>query len=609
MKKISTYLILLLLAVASINAFSQTELQNFISRKGNKLMDGEKEFRFISINMPTLNYNEDEFGFTASQPFSLPDEFEIKDAFETYKQLGGKVVRIYTVPVRMDKEPVDVPTYVLAPGVFDDEAFKTMDMVLAYANKYHVRIIFPIVNNWDAFGGRPQYAKFRDKNSDDFWTNPQLIADIKKTIEYVLNRKNAITGVAFKDDKAILCWETGNELRSPEAWTREICRYIKSIDKNHLVMDGFYAIDNQNYVQEYSLDEASIDIVSSHHYDGNPLSLMKSVEKNLQVINNRKPYIIGEIGFSSTAATEKVFDAFIADKSISGALVWGLRNHRSQGGFYWHSEGDTRFKSYHWPGFESGNEYDAKNFINMLRRKAFEISGLEVPPVPVPAVPELLPVSHPAFISWKGSTGASAYDIYRSESQNGPWEIVGFNVNDASVQYYPLFSDVSAKVGKTYFYKISAKNASGTSLPSAVSNAVLVTNRVLVDNMENYANFIYTSGNVSITTADDRKYKEDMFRADCDAKSEIVYYVPGNIESVKVYSFCNKNCRNLEILVSENATDFKALDITPNAYYGNGEFYQVPLLYSTDVHNVKAKYFKIVVKEKSQIGRIEIFYK
>lgn len=374
-------------------------------------------------------------------------------------------------------------------------------------------------------------------------------------------------------------------------------------------MDGFYAIDNQAYIQEYSLDEASIDIVSSHHYDSNPVSLMKSIEKNLSIVNDRKPYIIGEIGFSSTTGTEKVLNNFIADKSISGALVWGLRNHRSHGGFYWHSEGDTRFKSYHWPGFESGNEYDAKNFIHMLRRKAFEISGLEVPPVPIPVAPELLPVSNPAYISWKGSTGASAYDIYRSESQEGPWEIVGYDINDASTQYYPLFSDISAEVGKTYFYKIAAKNVSGTSVHSAVSNAVKITSQVLIDNMENYANFIYTSGKITIATSDDRKYKEDMFRLESDAKSEIVYYVPGIIEKVKVYSFCDTKCQNLELQVSENATDFKAIDSTTQSYYGNGKFYQVPLLYSTEIKDSKAHYLKIAVKEKSQIGRVEIFYR
>ena len=607
--RILTLALLCSLSLLILPASGQNEVKNFITRSGNKLMDGEKEFRFLSINMPTLNYNEDEFAFNASQPFSLPDEFEIRDAFETYKQIGGQVVRIYTIPVRMEMEPADVPTYVEAPGVFNETAFKTLDMVLAYANQYHVRVIIPFVNNWDAFGGKPQYEYFRNAPKDAFWTDKQLMADVKKTIAYVLNRRNTITGQLYKDDKAILCWETGNELRSPESWTVEICRYIKSIDSNHLVMDGFYAIDKQNYVQEYAMEEPSIDIVSSHHYDSNPTTLLQSIDKNLSVIKGRRPYIVGEIGFSSTSGTEKVFDAFIANHDISGALVWGLRNHRSKGGFYWHSEGDTRFKSYHWPGFDSGNEYDAKNFIHMLRAKAFEIRGMEVPEIPVPHAPVMLPVEHPGLISWKGSTSASSYDVYRSESIDGQWEKIGCDVSDANKQYFPMFADNTAQPGKTYYYRMTAKNCTGSSGFSAVSNAVKVENKLMSDDMENYSLFIYHGGKIAIETADDRKYKEDMFRVSGDKGSSLVYSVPGQIDSVRVYSFCSTKCQNLELFSSGDDANYQIIQASPEAFYGNGSYYQVPLYYvATIPKSTVARYLKIAFLEQSQISRIELFY-
>ncbi len=606
--RISHLICLFLLAFGPF-ARAQAPLQHFITRDGHRLMDGEEEFRFLSINMPTLNYNEDVFDFRASQPFSLPDEFEIRDAFETYKQLGGRVVRMYTIPVRMQMEPVDVPTYVEAPGVFNEVAFRTMDMVLAYANAYHIRLIFPLVNNWDAFGGKPQYAHFRNLPQDEFWTNRQLIEDFKKTIDYVLNRRNTITGQLYKDDKAILCWETGNELRSPEAWTREICRYIKSIDPNHLVMDGFYAIDNQNYVQEYALEEASIDLVSSHHYDGNPVSLMKSVQKNLDIIKGRKPYIIGEIGFSSTIGTAKVFDAFISNKWISGALVWGLRNHSRNGGFYWHSEGDTRFKSYHWPGFDSGHEWDARNFIHMLREKAHEINGLEVPPIPVPKSPEMLPVSHPGLISWKGSVGASAYDVYRAYAADGPWERIGYQVSDAGKQYYALFSDRNARQGEHCYYKIKAVNESGESDFSTASEPVKAGNKLLIDDMEHLSNFIYSEGNIRVETGDDRKYKEDMYRISGEKGSALVYYVPGALDSLRIYSFCGLKTQNLEISVSADDQQYEVISAEPESFYGDGNYYQVPLYYNLSIpRHRELRYVKIRYLEPSQIGRTELFF-
>lgn len=607
--KISHFLKLMMLLL-SVAAHAQSPLQHFITRDGHRLMDGKEEFRFLSINMPTLNYNEDVFDFEATQPFSLPDEFEIRDAFETYKQLGGRVVRMYTIPVRMQMEPADVPTYVEAPGLFNEEAFRTMDMVLAYANTYHIRIIFPLVNNWDAFGGKPQYAHFRNLPQDEFWTNRQLIDDFKKTINYVLNRRNTITGQLYKDDKAILCWETGNELRSPEAWTREICRYIKSTDPNHLVMDGYYAIDNQNYVQEYAMEEASIDMVSSHHYDGNPASLLKSVQKNLDIIKGRKPYIIGEIGFSSTIGTAKVFDAFIANHEISGALVWGLRNHSRNGGFYWHSEGDTRFKSYHWPGFDSGHEWDARNFIHMLRHKAHEINQLEVPPIPVPQKPEMLPISHPSLISWKGSVGASAYDVYRAYAANGPYELIGYHISDAANPYYALFSDQQAQQGQQCFYKVKAVNASGESDFSEASMPVKASNKLLIDDMEHLSNFIYSEGSIRVETADDRKYKEDMYRISGNKGSALVYYVPGALDSLRIYSFCGMKTQNLEISVSADDKHYDVVQVAPQAFYGDGKYYQVPLFYRLAMPTGKNMFYvKIKYLEPSQIGRTELYYR
>ena len=65
-----------------------------------------------------------------------------------------------------------------------------------------------------------ELAAFRGKSPGDVWTDPELIGDYKNIITYVLNRKNTVTGVRYRNDKAILAWETGNELHPTAAWTR-----------------------------------------------------------------------------------------------------------------------------------------------------------------------------------------------------------------------------------------------------------------------------------------------------------------------------------------------------------------------------------------------------
>jgi mannan endo-1,4-beta-mannosidase len=446
--------------------------EHFVTRSGAKLMDGERELRFVSFNIPNLNYIEDEFGYEQAQPFRLPDAFEIRDALLSAKQMGGDVVRLYTIPVRSRHDHPETPGFVLGPGIFDEEAFRSLDLVLAIANEVGVRVIIPFINNWQWMGGRPQYADFRNKANDSFWSDPQLINDARATIAYVINRVNTLTGAPYKEDKAILCWETGNELTCPESWTAEMCRFIKQLDANHLVMDGFFAIDGIP-LRRSSLSDPNIDIVSSHHYETDPTKLMAHINRNLAIVNGEKPYVLGEFGFISNGAMRQVLDHVI-NTGMPGALWWSLRFHRREGGFYWHSEpsGHGRFKAYLWPGFETGTAYDEKNTLALMREKAYAIKGIPPPTLPAPAPPRLLPITEVSRISWQGAVGAAAYDVERAANPEGPWEIVGYNISDAAAQYFPLFNDRTALKGASYYYRVVAKNQSGNSRPSNVVGPV-----------------------------------------------------------------------------------------------------------------------------------------
>jgi len=103
-----------------------------------------------------------------------------------------------------------------------------------------------------------EYAAFRGKQRDEFWTDPQLKADFKKTIEFVVNRVNSCTGVPYKTDKAILAWETGNELLAPFSWTKEMAASIKSLDTNHLVLEGTI----MPQLTSDALEDPNLDILS-----------------------------------------------------------------------------------------------------------------------------------------------------------------------------------------------------------------------------------------------------------------------------------------------------------------------------------------------------------
>src|ERR1051326_6938174 len=85
------------IAATAMSILAQNDMSRFITRSGGKLMEGDKEYRFISFNIPNLHLVEDNMTFEATNEWRFPDEFEITDALTTIKQMGGRVARTYVI--------------------------------------------------------------------------------------------------------------------------------------------------------------------------------------------------------------------------------------------------------------------------------------------------------------------------------------------------------------------------------------------------------------------------------------------------------------------------------------------------------------------------------
>jgi mannan endo-1,4-beta-mannosidase len=585
---------------------TEPPLQNFITARDGQLFDGEKEFRFISLDIPNLLMVEDNVPFAEENPWRLPDKFEINDALETLQQLGGTVARSYVITVVKTNDLPGTPRHILAPGKFNEEAFRTLDEVLAAANRTGIRLIIPLVDNWVWQGGRAEYAGWRGKTKEDFWTDPQLIADFEQTIHFILTRTNTITGVRYCDDKSLLCWETGNEIASPPSWTREIAHYIKSLDTNHLVMDGF----NTAHLRAESLEIPDVDIVTTHHYPGNKKPFAELIRANAEMAKGKKPYIVGEFGFVSTARMADAMSA-IADSSCSGGMLWSLRFRNRDGGFYWHTEpglGGNLYKAFHWPSSTIGNDYDEINLMAIVRSNAFAIRGLAVPPMVVPAAPELLPIADASAISWQGSVGASHYQVERAAQRDGDWQIIASNIDEAMTQYRPQFADENAPAGK-WFYRVSAKNESGISVPSNIVGPVKVKNAALVDELADFSKVNSQSGDWTIANGNCRAAKEDAHRAAGGTGDVLIYRLPDEIQNFRVSTFFPKDESDVKFSVSDDGQNFHDIAVQKEIYFhGAGEYgYWKPVLFHAEkIHG--GKFLKIELTGETQIGRVEIFH-
>ncbi|XP_044491325.1 mannan endo-1,4-beta-mannosidase 4-like isoform X2 [Mangifera indica] len=141
-----------------------------------------------------------------------------------------------------------------SPGSYNEDMFKGLDFVISEAKKYGVYLILSLVNNFEDYGGRPQYVQWarergQSLKNDDFYTN--LVVKQYYKNHAVLTRKNSFTGVMYKDDTTIFSWELMNEARCGsdpsgkklQQWITEMSAYVKSIDNLHLLeigLEGFY---------------------------------------------------------------------------------------------------------------------------------------------------------------------------------------------------------------------------------------------------------------------------------------------------------------------------------------------------------------------------------
>ena len=600
------FLASLALCLTTATLRAQPGFHHFITARADQLIDGDEPFRFISWNIPNLLMIEDNVPFSGTNPWRLPDRFELNDALSTVREMGGTVARTYVVTVRRSNDTPDMPRHVLGPGRFDDEAFRALDLALQVADEQGVRVIIPLVDNWSWQGGRAEYAGFRGKSKDDFWTDPQLIEDFKRTIHFILTRTNTLTGVRYRDDKAILCWETGNELQSPVSWTRDIAAYIKSLDPHHLVMDGYHA----SRLREESLLMPEVDIVTTHHYPGGETSFDELIRENWSKARDRKPYVVGEFGFVPTSRIQTAIGA-IRDTGTAGGLLWSLRFRNRDGGFYWHSEpaGGNLYKAFHWPGSSIGDAYDEVPLMAMVRQSAYQIRGITPPPLPVPHPPTMLPVPDAGAITWRGSVGATGYAVERAPGPNGPWMTAAEKVDEAFVQYRPLFADESVPRGNWY-YRVRAWNASGTSDPSNIVGPVEVARGVLVDELAGWERVHFRSGDWEIRSRDCRQAKEDAHRPLPDPGATLTYQLSTAITGFRVFAFFPSETTDLKISVSGADDTLQEIRVGKRVYFeGTGDYgYWRPVEYCANDVPPESHLLRIELTGETRIGRVEIYH-
>jgi len=557
---------------------------------------------FVSFNIPTLHYIEDDARFDAMPHQRLPDDFEIRDALETIRFLGGGVVRIYTLSVRKPTDPPNAVRHVVGPRQFNEEAFIALDRVLATAAELGVQVILPFVDNWPHWGGITEYAAFRGKQRMDFFTDEQLIADFEATIDKVLSRRNSINGRAYRDDPTIYAWETGNELVRPDAWAARIARYIKQRDPKHLLIDG----TNGPTIREASLADPDIDIVSSHHY-GAVRRNIELIDQNVRKIAGRKRYLIGECGLWSATDTARMLE-HVQALPIDGVLLWGMRGHTREGGFYHHME-RMPFQSYHLTGSDSGVAYGEREILGMMRRLAFEARGIPMPAASAPPAPVMLSATSRGAVAFRGALNARDYAIERQIAPDGPWERVADHFDETLVAYR-AFVDPEPPIGQKVRYRVTAFSEAGTSPPSQPSAETMIEGRMLVDEMDRAGTGLRVETGATVTTDHPERCKLDWSRLAGRAGARVEYRPPhGHPTALRIYAFTeSRSGQVFDVAWSADGSEFSRLAASEESFLVPGDTPETrrPVRVAAATIPPSARALAIIYLMPAEIGRVEI---
>jgi mannan endo-1,4-beta-mannosidase len=223
-----------------------------------------------------------------------------------------------------------------------ENGLQRLDHLLADAEQAGIRLILPLVNHWPDFGGMDRYVEWFHASSREAY---------QSYVCQILTRKNTVTGRIYKDEPAILGWELANEPRCNARggsailldWVREMSRWIKQNDPNHLLGvgdEGFFGkhgVDCNAFLNVPDIDFGTFHLYPQAWKQRDPLSFgLRWIEQRLAAGRRAgKPMLLEEYGMtvggrgglSSASERDDIYRVWlrsILEREGAGDLAWML---------------------------------------------------------------------------------------------------------------------------------------------------------------------------------------------------------------------------------------------------------------------------------------------
>jgi mannan endo-1,4-beta-mannosidase len=330
-------LLMLFILIVMAGCGRQSEDNTFIHVKDTHFEVGGKPYYFLGTNFW--------YGLNLGSKGSGGNRARLIRELDRLQSLGVNNLRIVAGSEGPDTEPYRmVPSLQPKPGEYNQDVFEGLDFLLDEMHKRNMYAVVCLADFWNWSGGMGQYVVWTEaadsipyppphpggdwsvyqKFVAQFYTNNKAVEMLNNHINTVVNRKNSVSGVNYKEDPTIMAWELANEPRGIDnidayrKWISNSAALIKKSDPNHLVTIGSEGTTSSNFAgtdPEKDHSDPNIDYQTIHIWVQNwniydpqkadstfdqSVSYMKDyLNKHVEVSRKiNKPLVLEEFGIS-----------------------------------------------------------------------------------------------------------------------------------------------------------------------------------------------------------------------------------------------------------------------------------------------------------------------
>lgn len=273
------------------------ELDHFVSVEGTEFVVDGSPFAFAGTNNDML--------------VRAPEDY-VDRVFSEASRLGLTAIRTWTFGGTCYVGDCRGENLILhpEPGTYSEAAFRKLDYAIDRANEYGVRLVLPLVNNWDGHLSVNDFVAWSDTamERDQFYTDPECRALFEDYVESVLTRENTVNGREYREDPGILMWELANEpdledndgsTDIVQGWIEEMGAHVKSVDDNHLLSTGEIGFYDASRRENDERDRLYVGLAGTDYIRNHEPDVIDAAGFHLQVV---------DMGLSLTEAERWISD-------------------------------------------------------------------------------------------------------------------------------------------------------------------------------------------------------------------------------------------------------------------------------------------------------------